>query len=179
MQPSHEIRLKHLTCNSSPPSSHQHKSSTESHLPVLEEFVDKDIINHLLLIFWRLSMGSLLLINEFHVSVHAHSVVCDSLQPHGLQPRHASLSMGFPRQEYWSGLPFPPLGDLTHPGIEPMSLLLQGQADSLPQVPSGKARSGRMDTCTWTCMAEALCYPPEATTTLLISYHFSSVAQCV
>ena len=101
MQPSHEIRLKHLTCNSSPPSSHQHKSSTESHLPVLEEFVDKDIINHLLLIFWRLSMGSLLLINEFHVSVHAHSVVCDSLQPHGLQPRHASLSMGFPRQEYW------------------------------------------------------------------------------
>ena len=130
MQPSHEIRLKHLTCNSSPPSSHQHKSSTESHLPVLEEFVDKDIINHLLLIFWRLSMGSLLLINEFHVSVHAHSVVCDSLQPHGLQPRQASLSMGFPRQEYWSGLPFPPLGDLTNPGIEPGSSAWQ--ADDLP-----------------------------------------------
>ena len=36
-----------------------------------------------------------------------------------------------------------------------------------------------MDTRTWTCMAEALCCPPEATTTLLISYHFSSVAQCV
>ena len=27
--------------------------------------------------------------------------------------------MGFPRQEYWSGLPCPPLGDLTNPGIEP------------------------------------------------------------
>ena len=27
--------------------------------------------------------------------------------------------MGFPRQEYWSGLPFPPLGDLPHPEIEP------------------------------------------------------------
>ena len=27
------------------------------------------------------------------------------------------LSMGFPRQEYWSGLPFPTLGDLLNPGI--------------------------------------------------------------
>ena len=31
----------------------------------------------------------------------------------------APLSMGFPRQEYWAGLPFPPPGDLTDPGIEP------------------------------------------------------------
>ena len=107
----------------------------------------------------------------------SYSVVCDSLQPHGLQPRQASLSMGFPRQEYWSGLPFPPLGDLTQGSNPCLLLLLQGQADSLPQVPSGKARSGRMDTRTWTCMAEALCCPPEATTTLLISYHFGSVAQ--
>ena len=42
----------------------------------------------------------------------------------------APLSMGFPRQEYWSGLPFPPPGDLPHPGIEPASPVLQ--ADSLP-----------------------------------------------
>ena len=34
----------------------------------------------------------------------------------------ASLSIGFSRQEYCSGLPFPSLGDLPHPGIEPMSL---------------------------------------------------------
>ena len=33
----------------------------------------------------------------------------------------APLSMGFPRQEYWSGLPCPPPGNLLHPGIEPMS----------------------------------------------------------
>ena len=33
----------------------------------------------------------------------------------------APLSMGFPRQEDWSGLPFPHLGDLPHPGIEPTS----------------------------------------------------------
>ena len=34
-----------------------------------------------------------------------------------------SLSVGFPRQEYWSGLPFPPPGDLPIPGIKPMSLV--------------------------------------------------------
>ena len=40
----------------------------------------------------------------------------------------APLSVGFPRQEYWSGLPLPSLGDLD-PGIEPESPAL---ADSLP-----------------------------------------------
>ena len=34
--------------------------------------------------------------------------------------------MGFPRQEYWSGLPFPSPGDLPDPGIEPMSPALAG-----------------------------------------------------
>ena len=33
------------------------------------------------------------------------------------------LSAGFSRQEYWSGLPVPPPGDLPHPGIEPRSLV--------------------------------------------------------
>ena len=41
----------------------------------------------------------------------------------------APLFMGFPRQKYWSGLPFPP-GDLPNPGIEPASPELQ--VDSLP-----------------------------------------------
>ena len=36
--------------------------------------------------------------------------------------RQASLSADFPRQEYWSGLPFPCPEDLSDPGIEPMSL---------------------------------------------------------
>ena len=46
------------------------------------------------------------------------------------------VSMGFPRQEYCSGLPFPPPGDLLYPGMElvsPMSPALQ--ADSLPLEP--------------------------------------------
>ena len=41
----------------------------------------------------------------------------------------APLSMGFSRQEYWSGLPLPTPGDLPDPGIEPRSPALQ--ADSL------------------------------------------------
>ena len=45
------------------------------------------------------------------------------------------LPMGFPRQEYWSGLPFPSPGDLPDPGMEHGSLALQ--ADSLPSEPSG------------------------------------------
>ena len=36
-------------------------------------------------------------------------------------PRQASLSKGVSRQEYWSGLPFPPAEDLPNPGIEPRS----------------------------------------------------------
>ena len=48
----------------------------------------------------------------------------------------ASLSMGFSRQEYWSGLPFPSPGDLPDPGIEPRSPTLQ--ADSLLSEPPGK-----------------------------------------
>ena len=39
----------------------------------------------------------------------------------------APLSMGFSRQEYDSGLPCPPPGDLPNPGIEPMSLALAGK----------------------------------------------------
>ena len=46
------------------------------------------------------------------------------------------LSMGFSRQEYWSGLPFPTPGDLPNPGIEPGSPTLW--ADALPSEPPGK-----------------------------------------
>ena len=48
----------------------------------------------------------------------------------------ASPSMGFSRQEYRSGLPFPSPGDLPDPGIKLRSLALQ--ADSLPSEPPGK-----------------------------------------
>ena len=47
-------------------------------------------------------------------------------------------SMGFSRQGYWSGLPFPSPGDLPNPGIEPGSPTLQ--ADALPSEPPGKMK---------------------------------------
>ena len=53
--------------------------------------------------------------------------------------RQALLSMGFSRQEYWSGLPCPPPGDLPNAGIEPRSPALQ--ADSLPAEPQGKHKN--------------------------------------
>ena len=43
----------------------------------------------------------------------------------------ASLSMGFSREEYWSGLPCPPPGDLPDPGIKPMSLVSPALAGRL------------------------------------------------
>ena len=49
---------------------------------------------------------------------------------------HASPSMGFSRQEYWSGLPFPSPGNLPDPGIEPRSPALE--ADTLTSEPPGK-----------------------------------------
>ena len=58
------------------------------------------------------------------------SVVSDSLPTPWTVAHQAPLSMGFLRQEYWSGLPFPSSGDLPNPGIEPISPALQ--ADSLP-----------------------------------------------
>ena len=62
------------------------------------------------------------------------------MQPFGLWPVcQAPLSMGFSRQEYWGGLPFPFPGDLPNPGIKlasPVSLALQ--TDSLPTEPPGK-----------------------------------------
>ena len=47
--------------------------------------------------------------------------------------------MAFPKQEYGNGLPFPPPGDLSSPGIEPSSPAAPGmQTDSLPTEPPGK-----------------------------------------
>ena len=61
------------------------------------------------------------------VCVFSCSVISNSLQPHGLQ---APLFMGFPRQEYWSELPFPSLGDLSYPEIKPESLIYPAFAGS-------------------------------------------------
>ena len=56
------------------------------------------------------------------VCAYANSVMSNSLRPPGLYVAcQASLSKGFSRQEYWSGLPCPLPGDLPDPGIKPTS----------------------------------------------------------
>ena len=56
----------------------------------------------------------------------SRSVMSDSVTP-CTAALQAPLSMGFPRQEYWSGLPFSSLGDLSDPRIEPASHALAGR----------------------------------------------------
>ena len=55
------------------------------------------------------------------------SVVSDSFATPWIVAHQAPLSMGFPRQEYWSRLPFPSPGDLPDPGIKPTSPALVGE----------------------------------------------------
>ena len=64
---------------------------------------------------------------------------CPILWPHGLQPVRLLCPWGFSRQEYRSGLPCPPPGDLPNPGIEPKSPAFQ--VDSLPSEPPGKPKN--------------------------------------
>ena len=84
----------------------------------------------------RMSLKSFILFlteGTKHLLMQACSVaqLCLALLwPHRLQ---APLSVGFSRQEYWSGLPCPPPGDLLDPGIEPVSPAARALlADSLP-----------------------------------------------
>ena len=57
--------------------------------------------------------------------------------------RQAPLSMGFPRQEYWSGLSFPLPGDLLNPGIEPVSPVFPALAgEFLTTEPLGSLYTG-------------------------------------
>ena len=101
-------------------------------------------IVHLLLCPRKQSSEGRVILFGFHSIYHcpycvkcvSRSVVSDSLQPNGLQPRQAPLCMEFSRQEYWSGLPFSSPGDIPDPGIKPVPLALQ--ADSLRPEPPGK-----------------------------------------
>ena len=67
--------------------------------------------------------------NQYYLCSVSRSVVSDSVTQWTVA-HQAPLSIGFLRQEYWCGLPFPSPGDLPNPGIEPGSSALR--ADSLP-----------------------------------------------
>ena len=70
----------------------------------------------------------------------SYSVMSDSVTPWTIG-HQAPLSVEFSRQEYWGGLPFPSLGDLSDPVIEPGSPALE--ADSLPSEQPGKEKKGK------------------------------------
>ena len=84
-----------------------------------------------------------MLYSESCCSSILHTCLVTDLCPIFVTPctvaRQAPLSMGFSRQEYWSGLPCLPVEDLPNPGIELVTPLFPALlADSLPTEPSGK-----------------------------------------
>ena len=64
----------------------------------------------------------------------SHWVVSDYVTPWTVA-QQAPLTMGFSRQEWWSGLPFPSPGDLPDPGIKPESPALQAESTELEEEP--------------------------------------------
>ena len=86
--------------------------------------------------FDRLSEFFFFLVLQSVVKVKSLSHVRLFATPWTVAHQAPPLSMGFFRQDYWSGLPFPSPEGLPNPGIEPRSPALQ--ADSLPSEPPGK-----------------------------------------
>ena len=83
-----------------------------------------DRVGRLLQRRWEAKEGIHQLDTAFKSSQVARSVMSDSVTLWTIA-HQAPPSMGFSRQEYWSGLPFPSPGDLPNPGIEPRSPELQ------------------------------------------------------
>ena len=73
------------------------------------------------------------------VFMFSRSAVSDSVTPWTVA-HQAPLSMEFSRQEYWSGVPFHPPGDLPDPGIEPMSLASPTLLGGLLQIGPGEKK---------------------------------------
>ena len=103
----------------------------------------KNILEHFWLSSGRLwislvtdSFSSLKCNVYFHESESEVAQLCPTLCDPWTVAHQAPPSMGFSRQEYWSGMPFPSLGDLPDPGIEPASPALAG--GFLITDPSGK-----------------------------------------
>ena len=79
---------------------------------------------------WFCSLCTCLAINKVGLLLFSHWVMSESFATPWTIAHQTPLSMRFPRQEYWSGLPFPSPGDLSNLGIKPV--FPAWQADSLP-----------------------------------------------
>ena len=80
------------------------------------------------------------MVRLYCIVLFRREVMSDSFATPWTVVRQAPLSMEFPRQEYWSGWPFPSPGDLSNLGIEPTSPALAGIFSTAE--PSGKPRVG-------------------------------------
>ena len=100
----------------------------------------KSLCEHLGQGIWKLSTG----MECIHTKLlQLCLTLCD---PKDCSPSGSSLSMGLSRQEYWSGLPHPPPGNLPDPRIEPMSSAASKlQADSLPLSHLGSSLGWRLN----------------------------------
>ena len=86
---------------------------------------------------------------------------CRTLATPWTEAHQAPLSMGFPRQEYWNGLPFASPEDLPDPGIEPVFPVSSAlQADSSPAESSGKSLVYRVHSETSCQVALVVKNPP-------------------
>ena len=100
---------------------------------LLTIFMSLNILSHLMcdnfiVFYYEVKWSEMNSLSRVQLFATPWTVVCQ-----------APPSMGFSRQEYWSGLPFPSPGDLPNPGIEPRPPALQ--ADSLPSEPPGTYQS--------------------------------------
>ena len=74
------------------------------------------IMNYLITLVHKENQGSL------GICCCSVAMSCPTLlQPHGMQPARLLCPWDYPRQDYWSGLPFPSLEDFPNPGIKPVS----------------------------------------------------------
>ena len=105
-----------------------------------EDPLEKEMATHSSILAWEIHRQRNLV--GYSPVQFSHSVGSNSLQPHWIVAHQAPLSMGFSRQEYWSGLPFLSPGDLPDPRIEPESPALQ--VDYLSTEPPGKTLMSRI-----------------------------------
>ena len=105
-------------------------------LPALNTVIDLYFpgLGNLLMQF--LTFHVVVLLAVLSLDAQSCPTLCD---PMDCSPPGPLCLWGFYRQEYWSGLPCPPSGDLHNPGIEPRSPALQ--VDSLPTEPPGPVES--------------------------------------
>ena len=77
----------------------------------------------------------------------------------------APLSMGFSRQKYWGGLPFPTPGDLSNPGIKPMSLTSPALSGRFFTISATWEAHFRVSHYTVTIKLQKSCFPPSSPST--------------